>query len=72
MKERSLSRGAEGSFGISGYPDDGELSTDGRANVGPRITENRREQSRPAGGRPEGKPRRLSVGCSSHHVMRSP
>ena len=36
MKERTLSRGAEGSFGTSSGHNDGEVSTDGRANVGPR------------------------------------
>ena len=56
MKERSLSRGAGGSFGISSGPCDGEVPTDGHANGGPRMTENRTAQSRPAGGRPEGKP----------------
>jgi hypothetical protein len=51
MKECSLSRSAEGSFGIASCPDDGEVSTDGRANVGPREN---REPSRAvkAGRRP--------------------
>jgi len=34
MKERSLSTGAEGSFGIFSCPDDGEVSMDGRVNIG--------------------------------------
>jgi hypothetical protein len=62
MKERSLSRSAvcqgapKAPLAFFRAPDDGEISTDGRANLGPRLTENRAGLSRPAGGRPEGKP----------------
>jgi hypothetical protein len=54
MKERTLSRGAEGSFGILSGPYDGEVPTDGRANVGPR--ENREPNRAVKAGRrpPEG------------------
>ena len=57
MKERRLSKGAGGSFGILACPDDGGVSIHGRANEGPpgKATTDQSSQGRPEG-RPKEKP----------------